>query len=233
MLNKTRAIVLHHIKYGDSSLIVTLYTEKYGRIACMVNGVRSKKGRFSATMFQPLSLLETDFYYRQNRELQRLKEAFCPFHYNSIPFSISKSAISLFLAEVLYLTLREEEGNPSLFAFLFHAFQLLDSKEEGSANFHLWFMLHFSKYLGFFPPEWDGQESDSLSPEMQVFRSLSAEASTALGNLLKSKQGTPDSLQISNQDRSRLLESIINYYNLHIDGFSRLKSFAVLQEVFK
>jgi DNA repair protein RecO (recombination protein O) len=233
MLSKTRAIVLHHVKYGDSSLIVTLYTERYGRMACMVNGVRSKKGKFPATLFQPLSLLETDLYYYPNREIHRLKEASCPFHYNSIPFMVSKSAIALFLSEVLYLTLREEESNTSLFSFLFHAFQLLDTKDEGSANFHLWFMLHFSKYLGIFPTALNSHMKDTISSDLQVFDAMSAEASAALELLMSFTKGPPDQIQLNNRDRILLLERIVGYYTRHIDGFSRLKSFAVLQEVFR
>jgi DNA repair protein RecO (recombination protein O) len=233
MLNKTRAIVLHHIKYGESSLIVTLYTEKYGRIACMVNGARSKKGKFQTTLFQPLTLLDADFYYRRNRELQRLKEVSCPFSYNTIPFNISKSTIALFLAEVLYLTLREEESNPSLFAFLFHALQLLDTKDEGSTNFHLWFMLHLSGYLGIFPEEKGISGQEAFSSDLQVFYTLSSEASATLRLMLDSPQGPPDKMRITNQDRTLLLERIIRYYAMHLDGFSRLKSFTVLQEVFR
>src|SRR5512133_3092423 len=137
MLIKTRAIVLHHVKYGESSLIVTLYTERHGRMTCMVSGIRSKKTHLSLTFFQPLTLLEAEIYYRPNREVHRLKELSCPFHYTSIPFAITKSTISLFIAEILWLTLREEEANEELFNFLFHAFQLLDTKDEGVANFHL------------------------------------------------------------------------------------------------
>lgn len=233
MINKTRAIVLHYVKYGDSSLIVTLYSEKYGRIACMVNGVRSKKGKFSAILFQPLSLLETDIYYRQNRELQRLKEVFCPFQYDTIPFNITKSAIAFFIAEVLYLSLREEEGNPTLFNFLYHAFQLLDTKEEGCSNFHLWFMLHFLRYLGILPAELKDVEDNVFSSDTQLFYAMSVEAKDALKLLIASPQGPPDKLQINNSDRTQLLERLIRYYALHLDGFSRLKSYSVLQEVFR
>jgi DNA repair protein RecO (recombination protein O) len=232
MLNKTRAIVLHHIKYGESSLIVTLYTEKYGRIVCMVNGVRSKKGKFQATQFQPLTILDTDFYYRQNRELQRLKEVTCPFHFTTIPFSISKSAIALFLSEVLYLTLREEESNPSLFTFLFHALQLFDTKDTGSNNFHLWFMLHLSRYLGFFPLEDGILRHDAFSTDLLVFNAMSSEVLGALQLMLDNPQGPPDTLKITNNDRTLILERIIMYYTHHLDGFSRLKSFTVLKEVF-
>ena len=233
MLHKTKAISLHHIRYGESSLIVTLYTEKHGRLACMVNGVRSKKARFPATLFQPLTILETDFYYRENREVQRLKEASCPFLYTSIPFHADKSAIALFLAEVLYLTLREEEGNPSLFSFLSHAFQLLDTKEKGIANFHVWFMLHFARFLGILtadPVFFSGHE---VSADHQVFYQMPEEATVALARFLTNPQGPPDDIQLSNPHRNLLLERLIRHYALHIDGFSRLKSFAVLKEVFE
>jgi DNA repair protein RecO (recombination protein O) len=233
MLNKTRAIVLHHVRYGESSLIVTLYTEKHGRLACMVNGVRSKKNaKFPATLFQPLSLLEADFYYRANREVQRLKEATCPYLYVTIPFNISKSAIALFLAEVLYLSLREEEGNPALFSFLYHALQLLDAREEGIVNFHIWFMLQYSRFLGILTIEPELFGGTGISPDLQLFYQMPEEATTALVRLMSNSQGPPADIKLSNQNRALLLERLIRHYTVHLDGFSRLKSFAVLKEVF-
>jgi DNA repair protein RecO (recombination protein O) len=233
MLNKTRAIVLHHVKYGESSLVLTLYTAEMGRIACMVNGVRSRKSRFPITLFQPLTLLDVDLYYRQNREIQRVKEVSCPVHYHTIPFNISKNTIALFLAEVLYLALREEESNPPLFSFMYHAFQLLDTRDEGYSLFHVWFMLHLTRHLGFFPPDSEFQHGIVSPFELPVFGTLSPGASSALTKIAANAQGPPEQLHLSNQDRSMLLESLIRYYTVHLDGFSRLKSYAVLQEVFK
>ena len=233
MLNKTRAIVLHQVRYGETSLIVTLYTEKHGRLGCMVSGVRSKKSRIPATLFQPLSLLEADFYYRENRELQRIKEATCPYHYQSIPFSITKSAIAFFLAEVLYLTLREEESNPDLFAFLFHAFQLLDTRTEGVASFHVWFMLRFARYLGILPEEPEDYSGSSMDAELQLFQHLPSAAESALIHMIGSTDGPPHGLILSNQHRMLLLDRIIRHYSLHVDGFSRLKTYAVLKETFE
>ena len=232
MLNKTRAIVLHHIKYGESSLIVTLYTEKYGRLACMVKGIRSKKTRFPVTLFQPLTLLETVIYYKQNREVHRIKEVSCPFHYDTVPFNITKSAIALFLAEILYITLREEESNPSLFAFLFHSFQLLDTKDEGTANFHLLFLLHYSKYLGIFPEDLEGIENGLLSADLQVFSGMPADAVSAITPLLSNSPGQLEIIKLTNNSRSILLERILRYYAQHLEGMSRLKSVQILKEIF-
>lgn len=230
MLNKTNGIVLHHVKYGESSIIVTLYTEKYGRIACMVSGIRSKNTRFPSYFFQPLTLLELNLYYRQNRNVQRLKEASCPYHYNSIPFDITKNAIALFLAEVLYITLREEESNPALFAFIFHALQYLDAKERNLRLFHPWFMLHLSRYLGFYPYQYlDGTERDAT--ETIAFNGLSDALNRVLLQMGSNPQSPPE-LPITSHERNELLERIIRYYSAHMEGFTRIQSFAILRDVF-
>jgi len=232
MLSKTRAIVLHHIKYGDSGLIITLYTEKFGRMSCMVSGVRAKKTKLPVTLFQPLTLLDADVYYKQSRELQRLKEASCSFRYDSIPFTVTKSTIALFLAEILYLTLREEESNPSLFDFLIHAFQLLDSKSEGIPNFHLLFLLHYSKYLGFFPGLPEYKRKAMLSPDLRHFRDLPPEASRALDMMLTTSPAFPEHITLTNSSRAVLLDRIIRYYQEHLGEAGRIKSVQVLKDIF-
>lgn len=229
MLHKTQAIVLHHIRYGDTSLIVTLYTERFGRLTCMVSGVYSRKSKFPPTYFQPLTLLDAEIYYKQNREMQRLKELACPFHYSTIPFAIGKSSVALFLAEVLYITLREEEANPALFSFLFHSFQLLDTKEEGVSNFHLLFLMNFLKYLGIFPTELAPLKHN---PELSVFSHLPDEARQALKELAGTSMANAESLAISQKTRNLLLERLVRYFALHMDGMDRLKSLHILQEVF-
>jgi DNA repair protein RecO (recombination protein O) len=231
MLNKTKAIVLHHVKYGDSSIIVTLYTENFGRIACMVNGIRSKKTRFPAVLFQPLSLLEIDLYYRQTRGIQRIKEANCTYHFTSIPFNIIKSTVALFLAEVLFVALREEESNPGLFAFLFNALQLLDTKDSNISSFHPWFMVHLTRYLGFYPFHYIAG-TESAASDTEAFLGMGKELVTALQQIGSSVQSPPDLASITTMQRNELLERIISYYSLHIEGFSRLHSFKVLREVF-
>jgi DNA repair protein RecO (recombination protein O) len=233
MLTKTRAIVLHQIKYGASSLIVTVYSEVYGRMSCMISGIGSKKSRTSAGLFQPLNQLELDIYYHQNRNIYRIKEVGGIHHYNSLPLNTIKSTIALFLSEVLYLSLREEESNPALFSFLSHAFQFLDTMSKGISNFHLWFMLHYSKFLGIHPGYYVDVIRSAKTEELKVFNEMPAEAYNLMQTLLSNPQGPPENSDTPADIRACLLERLIRYYTIHIDGFLRLKSYAVLQEVFK
>ena len=210
MTATTRAIVLNHIRYGDSSLIVDLYTENMGRQTVFVKGAFSKKSTMRAALFQPLHILETGLHYRVNRQMQRISNVQISYCFQNIPYDPVKNCIALFIAEILYKTLKEEEANPELFNFLVHTIQALDLNDCGTANFHIAFLVHFSRYLGFYI------KYDNLSP--QIFE-ISFD--------------TLESLQISQNHRNSLIEYLLDYYSTHVYNFGKLKSFTILQNVFK
>jgi len=143
MIYKTRGIVLHHIKYAETSVIATIYTEQFGRQSYMINGVRGKKSRIKANVLQPLYLLNMEVYHKTTRDLQRVKELQHAYIFNSLPYDLKKSTLALFIAEILYQTLREQEPNPELFNYLYHSIQMLDIKNEGLTTFHIYFLLYF------------------------------------------------------------------------------------------
>jgi DNA repair protein RecO (recombination protein O) len=227
MFSKTTAIVLHQIKYGESGMIVTFYTEKFGRLTGMVHGVRSKHSRFPAPYFQPLSLLEIGLNHKQNKELQNIREVACSIPYQSIPFEPLKNTIALFLAEVLYLSLREEENNSTMFSFIFHSLQIFDNLQHSSL-FHHWFMFHLTRFLGF------SAEEQIIGPlgEPSVFQYMTENGLNGLNQIAQNNSGPPDLPSLSRNERNEILERLIRYYSMHIDAFSRMKSYAVLQEVF-
>jgi DNA repair protein RecO (recombination protein O) len=210
MIITTRAIVLNNIRYGDNSLIVDLYTEKTGRQTVFVKGVFSKKSTVRPALFQSLNMLEIDLYHRANREMQRISniQMYYPFH--NIPYEPVKNCIALFIAEILYKTLKEEEANVDLFEFLIHTIQTLDFNEYGTANFHLAFLVHLSRYLGFYV------KYDNLSPQLSEisFDSLNR-------------------IELNHNQRNILTEYMLDYYSTHVDNFGKVKSFQVLQNVFQ
>jgi DNA repair protein RecO (recombination protein O) len=75
-LHKTRGIVLRTVKYGETSIIVTIFTELFGVQSYLVNGVRTstKKGSGKASMFQPAAILELVVYHNELKHLNRIKE---------------------------------------------------------------------------------------------------------------------------------------------------------------
>lgn len=121
MLQKTKGIVLHTLKYNDSSIIVDMYTELSGRASFLVAVPRSRKAAVKSVLFQPLSFIEFEADYRPNSTLYRVKEAKSFYPFSSIPYDPYKSSMALFLSEFLYRAIREEAENRPLFAYLQHS----------------------------------------------------------------------------------------------------------------
>ncbi|UCH14354.1 MAG: DNA repair protein RecO [Bacteroidales bacterium] len=223
MLNKTKGIVLHYIKYGDTSIIAYIYTENFGRQAFIVNSVRSKKSRVRLNQFQPLSILELDVYYKPGRDMQRIKDLRNHLLLHTIHDNIIKSSIALFIAEIMYKTLREVEPNQPLFDFIYNSVQILDLQNRGIENYHLVFLLHLSKYLGISPVD---EEQKSLS------LILTPEEKKALNRLHEYSFKNLDKIIVDNNTRINLLEKFVEYYKLHLEGIGTIKSLPVLKEVF-
>ena len=239
MISTTRAIVLNNLHYGDSSLIVNLFTESMGRQTVFVKGAFSKKSPVRAAMFQPLHLLEIDLHHRANRQMQRISNVRIYCRLQTIPFDPVKSCIVMLIAEILYKTLKEEEGNPALFDFLLHVIQTLDLNERGTANFHILFLVHYSRYLGFYPNTENASDAtwfDSTSGSYVFIPTASsphAEYNRLLTQIFGISFESLDSLQLNHHQRNYLTEYLLNYYAIHVDNFGKLKSFPILQNIFQ
>lgn len=239
MLQKTRGIVLQVTDYSESSIIARIYTETLGLQSFLVNGVRKSKARFNSNLFQPLTLVNLVAYHKTGKGLHRLSEIICDPHYTTIPYDLVKSSLAIFIREVLYKSIKEEEANESMFGFLFHAFQILDLESADCSRFHLFLMGQLSRHLGFFPhgnfsrqtPYFnlqDGifQEQQPLHP--YFLHGLSAER---FDTFLKADFDTYTSISINSQQRKELLHSFILYYELHMTHGLKIQSHQVLEEV--
>jgi DNA repair protein RecO (recombination protein O) len=73
---KTKGIVLKTVKYGETSVIVTAFTELFGTQTYLQNGVRTsnKKGQGKANLFQPGAILDLIVYHNELKNIQRIKE---------------------------------------------------------------------------------------------------------------------------------------------------------------
>ena len=132
MLINSEAIVLSKIKYKDFDLIVKCYTKHRGTVSYLVRGgLKNSKSKVSKSVyFQPLSQLQIIERYKVGQSLQFFKEIKSGYIYKSLHTNIYKSAIVLFLSEVLNTALKEEEQNEGLYEFLETAFKYLDDEPE-------------------------------------------------------------------------------------------------------
>lgn len=235
----SRGIVLQQIRFGDTSLIVKLYSDNHGLLTFMVKGAFGRRSRFKPALFQALNQLEFVAQVRTSKEFQYFTEVGIDWPYHSLPVHPVKRSMALFLAELLSKTLIEQGHNSLLYDFLQNSLQWLDLQAEHFTDFHLYFMLELSRFLGFYPrlqTEADWQVFDLLNgsfhtqptgiqyyleyDEALLFRQL---ATTSLENLAMLRHTT--------EQRRRLLDILILYYQLHLPIFKRLQSHEVLRMV--
>ncbi len=239
MLVKTEAIVLHAIKFGESRLIVDMFTREVGRTSFAVPIPKTSKGRLKKQYFQPMTLLEVECDIRQRDQLQKLKDARLLAAYASIPFSPEKLALSLFTAEFLCHALRAEQQNEPLFVYLYDSMQWLDMIETGFANFHLTFLIRMSRFLGFYPNLDDyvrgcifDLRTATFSLQVPTHRDfLQPDDAQRIHTLMRMDFPTMHLFRLSRQERNRITEVLLHYYQLHIPQFPELKSLDVLKEL--
>ena len=239
MLVKTEAIVLHSFKYGETRLIVDMFTRAAGRVSFIVPVPKTPKSHLKKQYFQPMTLLSVECDLRPRTQLQKLKDARLLLAYATIPFAPEKLAITLFTAEFLYHALRSEQQNEPLFAYVCDSMQWLDMARGGYANFHLTFLMHLSRFLGFYPnvdDYADGQVFDlragAFSATVPMHRDfLQPDESRLVHVLMRMDFPTMHLFRLSRSDRNRVTAVLLAYYRHHIPQFPELKSLAVLQEL--
>jgi DNA repair protein RecO (recombination protein O) len=237
MLVTTKAIVLSKIKYRDHDLIVKCYTQHYGIVSYLLRGVLKTKKRSKTAYYQLLSQLQIETDYKASRGLQYIKEVKISSLYHSLHTNIQKSAIVMFLAEVLSTSLQEEEQNDTLFNYLEATLQWLDVHYNFS-NFHLLFLLNLSKHLGFYPdttqinaPNFNMEDGEFVSINSSKYN-VTNENLTLLKTLLGTTFEDLHLVKINATQRQSFLNFILLYFELHLGSFKKPKSLQIFNDVF-
>lgn len=219
MLHKTKGIVFRYIRYGESSIIVNVFTELFGLQSYIVNGVRSNTAKSKMALYQPLTLLDMVVYHKENASIMRIKELRCFYPYQQLSRDVRKSSIALFINEMINKCVKEESHASELCDFLMSSLITLDQMEDRVENFHLTFLIRLSRYLGFGPQN---------TNEVLGGRLVSVEEEAILKELLGAEAYIKP---ITSAARKNVLDAIIRFYSSHIDGFGDARSVQVLHEV--
>ena len=241
MVQTTKGIVLRTIKYGETSVVVNIFTELFGIQSYLVNGVRSSGKTLKANFFQPASMLEMEVYHNELKNLQRIKEFKWSYLYKDVLNDVIKNSVALYMIELLQKCLKQPEENVDLFQFAEDAFMQLDKAGNSiTANFPLYFCIHLSHFFGL-KLEDDYAENNSIldlqegrfieiTPHHPHF--LEKDNSYYISQLLKVQH--PDELteiKINKSIRKEILFALQNFYGLHIHDFGTMKTLPILHQV--
>ena len=234
-----RGVVLGTIKYGDKGVVVQMLTSSHGRQSYMVQGLGSRRGHSKLALFQPLFALEFEGLESPRMQMHRLGEVHNGIVLQSTPFDIKKSTIALFMAEVLHRLVKESEANELLFDFVWGSIEALDAATEGVANFHLWFLSHLCRLLGFspgneyMPDAWFNIAEGlyTLQEPPREYR-VSQENALILRDMLEGDVRYIAEIGLNRHQRVEFLSALVRYYGYHLDTINSVQSIRILQEVF-
>jgi len=241
MIHHSKGIVLHTIKYGETSVVVKIFTEMFGIQSYLVNGVRSSGKTLKANYFQPASVLEMEVYHNELKNLQRIKEFKWSYLYKSVLSDVTKNSVALYMIELLQKCLKQPENNIDLFQFTEDALMQLDIAGNAvAANFPLYFCLHLSHFFGLrLEDDYSDDRSILDLQEGRFIKSiphhpyfLQDDKSFYISQLLKVQH--PEELvqiKLNKTIRKEMLFAMQNFYALHIQDFGTMKTLPILHEV--
>jgi DNA repair protein RecO (recombination protein O) len=240
MLKKSKGIVLRNIKFGESSVISRIYTDELGVQSFIVNGVRKGKVAIKPSHLMPLTILEMVFYYKSTSSLHRLKELKCEPILQNLHFDVIKNSLTMFFTEIINLTIDEEEANPQLYKFLESFVHILDLEEGSLKHFPHFFMVHYSKYLGYFPRgNYTSEDVFDLVEGCYVHHPeignpyLDEKTTNYLWQLGSMSLDQLNTLFTSKETRANLLTGLVHYYELHMLHGRKIRSHIVIKEVLR
>lgn len=232
---KARGIVLHSMKYGERKLIIHIFTAQYGRRSYITKLSANNNGR---GLYQPLFILDFDAWAGRG-ELHNIEQPQMAFCLGDMPFDIVKSTIALFLSELLYRLIKEGEPDPGLYRFVEESIAELDGMGEGVANFHLWFLVRLTEYMGYAPRD-NYEEGYSLDyrngtytsePPLHTLVMPPAEA-TLFHTLNGCMADGLGEIGLAREQRVSMLERLTDLYGFHTDAIYSVNSLRILSEIF-
>ncbi len=240
MIERTRGVVFHTVAYSDKASFVHVYTERFGRVAFLLPQSQGRKSRMLRPLFRPFSYLEIDCEKASNQDIFRLREVRQIELWQHLYYDPVKNAVALFLTEVLSHLFREPDANPSFFDFLVQSIALFDIIEDGKANFHLWFLLRLSGFLGFEPNVdtykeglfFDMVEGSFVSSLPSHSHFLQPHEAVAFAMLMRMTPQTLHRFRFSRGERKQIIEHIMTYYRVHNAGYPEIRSLEILHTLF-
>ena len=221
MVSKTNGIVLNYIKYKETSIISKIYTKEFGLKSYLINGIRTKKGKFNISSFQPLSLLELVVYENKNSQIGRIKELKFDKIYFTNHHVQKKISICLFISEVLLKLITFQVPDKNQFNFVRNSLIELDKIVENYENFHIIFLIKFSKYLGFEISNISDFSNIKLENELVI---------SFLSEIIISEYSS--NIKSTSSVRNKALEIIIVYFREKTELNVNFNSNRILKNIF-
>ena len=235
MIVSTPGIVMHATKYGDTSLIVKIFTQQQGNQSFIVKGAFRKNNRFAASYFTPLAMMDISYDDHSKGSLKYLKDIAPHQASNYLFFDPAKNSILLFYNEILYKLLMDSGEDKVLFDFLRKEIDQVNIASGNLAELPLRFLLRLCQVMGYFPEDNFSATNSFFSMQECRFQSyyvedagfMNSEESAFLHQLLSLEEPVPASRAL----RVALLKQLVAYLQMHNEQIHKIDSLEILASV--
>lgn len=233
-------IALRTIRHNERHNILTAFSLESGRMAFAVSAGTGRAASRMRALLMPLSLVECEAYIKPGRDIHTMANIRSIATLHGIHSHPVRSAIALFVAEVLGCVLRDGPPDSLLWRFIADGIAVLDRLPPSRlANFHICFLSRLASVIGIFPDI--GSYSDGMVFDMADGRFrmtpplhphfFSAAESRAVPMLGRLNYRTMHLWRLSRDQRQSILDGILEYYSIHHASLTGLKSLEVLRSL--
>ncbi len=148
MIEETEAIVLHAMKYGDTSKIVTLYTKKFGKIKVIAKGSRKANAKFGSSL-EPMSHTSIVLYKKKTRDLHLLSKSEIVTPFKKLNSEPEKIFVGLAAVELVNTVMHDEEQNEKIFLLFVETLKAINAAAKNEINYFIHFLLNIVTLFGF------------------------------------------------------------------------------------
>ncbi|UCG94518.1 MAG: DNA repair protein RecO [Candidatus Aerophobus sp.] len=248
-LVKTEGIVLKYMRYGDTSMIFSLYTKDFGKIKLLAKGVRNKRSK--VTPLGIFTIAEIVYYKKERIELQLLSSAETLRNYSGLTKSINRFSWASALAELLEQLIKGEEPNQRIFNLSLKTLSRMEKTEEVNLEKLFWvFTLKLLSHLGYRPKldscvscgkeikrkelflstERGGIICPDCTRESEFYIKLSRKSYLSIRKLLSLDMNRVDKYPMNDENLEEMGEVVKSFIYYHI-GTKDLKSLEFLRKV--
>jgi DNA repair protein RecO (recombination protein O) len=148
-LAQATGIILHRVRHGETSLIVTAFTKEAGRVGFMAKGARSKSKLATASGLELFNEAQFIYYHKHGRDLQLLKEWSVVVPHSILREDFDRLTVASAVVEVLSKCLKDDDAHADLYASTVRILAALDQRPASPLTLLWVFELDLFRTLGF------------------------------------------------------------------------------------
>jgi len=237
MLKSSEGIIVRTIKYGETSLILDIFSSDQGIRSYIVGGVRTNRGKSKAALVRVLNLVRFVAYDKGNDKLNRIKEIEYNYVYKAIPFDVVKGSLATFLIEICRKAIKASDAYEDLYNYIVKGMIHLDNVEQGLGHFHINFLIGLAEKLGFqLNNNYDSSHMNFDLSEGAFVPTITGHRLTLdpdISQYLHVYLSQVENPQVPKHARLELLKQLVRYYKYHISDFGELKSLPIILSLYE